>query len=326
MRAIKVISLSCLVGLAFALVGCRGEREAAFPTKAVELVVAFPAGGSTDQMIRPLAEAASSVLGQQVVVVNKPGGNGTIGTGEVARARPDGYTVLVMQAGPGATQPHQGDVPYKIEDFEPLMLIFRNPLILGVGGHTPWKSVAEFVENARKRPGEIKFGASPVGGLPHLVMVQLERAADVRVTTVPYQGMGQALPALMGGHIDAVSAHPADVVAHLETGNLRLLGAYQPERLREFPELPTMKEQGYDVVGSVWGGLVVPKGTPKAVQTKLHDAFKTALESRQLNEAWGTLRISPSYAPADEFLRIWKEDFDRFGPLIRELKQAGVLQ
>src|SRR5919204_6883093 len=121
-RTIRPISLLLSLALASALVGCRGEREAAFPTKPVALVVAFPAGGSTDQMIRPLADAASSVLGQQVVVINKPGGNGTIATGEVARAKPDGYTVLVMQAGPGATQPHVEDVPYKMEASEPLML------------------------------------------------------------------------------------------------------------------------------------------------------------------------------------------------------------
>jgi tripartite-type tricarboxylate transporter receptor subunit TctC len=186
--------------------------------------------------------------------------------------------------------------------------------------------VQELVEDARKRPGEIKFGASPVGGVPHLVMVQLARAADIKVNTVPYQGMGQAMPALLGGHIDAVSPHPADVVAHLDTGRLRLLGVYEPERLKEFPEVPTMREQGYDVVGSVWGGLVVPKGTPKAVQTRLHDAFKKALESQQLQEAWRTLRISPTYQPAEEFLKLWRSDFVRYGPLIRELKEAGVLQ
>jgi tripartite-type tricarboxylate transporter receptor subunit TctC len=311
--------------LAFALTACRG-RDAAFPTKPVELVISFPAGGSTDLMLRPLADAASSTLGQQVVVVNKPGGSGTIGAGEVARAKADGYTLLAMLAGPGATQPHQGDVPYTMEDFDVLMQVFRNPLFLATRGDAPWKSTKEFADDAKRRPGEINFGATPVGGVPHLVMEMLGRAGGFKVTTVPFPGAAPAMTALLGGHIDAVSVHPGDVAAYMGDGKVRLLGVYETERLKEFPDIPTMREQGFDVVGYVWGGLVVPKETPKATHDKLHDAFQKGLESQQVKEAWATLRISPSYAPADEFVQLWKSDFERYGELIQELKQAGVLQ
>lgn len=321
----RALQLLAALVLAFTLVGCRGGA-AAFPTKPVELVISFPAGGSTDLMLRSLADATSSQLGQQVVVVNKAGGSGTIGTGEVARAKPDGQTILAMLAGPGATQPHQGDVPYKKEDFEPLMLVFRNPLFLVTRGDAPWQSAVEFADDARKRPGEIKFGATPVGGVPHLVMEMLGRAGGFKVTTVPFPGAAPAVTALLGGHIDAVSIHPGDVASFLDGGQLRLLGVYEPERLKEFPSTPTMREQGFDVVGYVWGGLVAPKSTPKAVQDKLHDSFKQGLESQQVKDAWATLRISPTYQPADEFSKLWQSDFERYGELIRELKQAGVLQ
>jgi tripartite-type tricarboxylate transporter receptor subunit TctC len=324
MAPMRSLQLLAALTLAFSL-GCRGG-EAAFPTKPVELVISFPAGGSTDLMLRPLADATTPALGQQVVVVNKPGGSGTIATGEVARARPDGYTVLALLAGPGATQPHQGEVPYKMEDFEPLMLVFRNPLFLVTRGDAPWKTTGEFVDDARRRPGEIKFGATPVGGVPHLVMEMLGKAVGFKVTTVPFPGAAPAMTALLGGHIDAVSVHPADVAAYLGDGKVRLLGVYEPERLKEFPDVPTMREGGFDVVGYVWGGLVVPQKTPKAVQDKLHDSFRQGLESQQVKDAWATLRISPTYEPAGEFSELWRSDFDRYGELIRELKQAGVLQ
>lgn len=324
MLLMRWLLLLTVLTLTFTL-GCRAG-EAAFPTKPVELVITFPAGGSTDLMLRPVADAASSTLGQQVVVVNKPGGSGTIGTGEVARAKSDGYTVLALLAGPGATQPHQGDVPYKMEDFEPLLQVFSNPLFLVTRGDGPWKTAKEFADDAKRRPEEIKFGATPVGGMPHLVMEMLGRAGGFKVTTVPFPGAAPAMTALLGGHIDAVSVHPGDVAAYLGDGRVRILGVYEPERLKEFPDVPTMREQGFDVVGYVWGGLVVPKGTPKAAQQKLHDAFKEALESRQVKEAWTTLRIGPTYASGEGFAKLWKSDFDRLGALIRELKQAGVLQ
>jgi len=310
-----------LIALGFMLSWC--PTEAAFPTKAIELVVAFPAGGATDVMMRPLAAAVSKDLGQQVVVVNKGGGSGTIGSGQVARAKPDGYTILVMQVGPGASQPHMDEVPYKIDDFEPVMLVFENPLFLVAGANTPWKNAKEFVEDAKKRPSAIAFGAAPMGGIPHLVMELLRREGGFDVKTVPFQGGGPTITALLGGHIDVTSLNPAEVSPHVPTGKMRLLGVYNTERLKEFPDVPTLREQGFDAVGAVWGGLVVPKGTPKEVQSTLHDAFKKGLENQQVKDAWAKLQTPIKYRTAGELLTVWKMDYDRYGALIRGLKKAG---
>ena len=296
-----------------------------FPNKPIELVVAFPAGGASDVLMRALADQVSKDIGQQVVVVNKGGGSGTIGSGEVARAKPDGYTVLLMQVGPGATQPHIDSVPYKTEDFEPLMLNFDNPLFLVTGAQTPWKNVKEFVDDAKKRPGQIQFGAAPTGGAPHLVMELLAKVGGFQVNVVPFQGGGPASTALLGGHIDAVSLNPAEVTPLVQGGKVRLLGVYSAERLKEFPDVPTMKEQGFDAVGGVWAGLVVPKGTPKDIQTKLHDAFKKGMESQQVKDAWGSLMTPVKYLPAAEFLKLWQTDFERYGEIIRDLKKNGRL-
>ena len=315
-------SAALLLALPVATAGCNTAGPA-FPSKTIELFVVFPPGGSSDVLMRSLAEAATPIFGQQVVVVNKAGGNGIIGTGEGARAKPDGYTVTLMQAGPGATQPHVDKVDYKIEDFAPLMLVFKNPLFLFAGLHTPWTNAKEFAEDAKKRPGQINFGASPVGGVPHLVMEFFGTKAGFKVNTVPFQGAAPALTALIGGHVDCNTAHPPDAVA--QKGKLKILGVFEPERLKEFPEVPTMREQGYDAVGYVWGGLVVPKDTPKDIQTKLHDGFKKALESQLVKDAWGKLLLPPSYAPPDEFLKLWKEDYDRFGVIIGDLKKSGRL-
>jgi len=317
-----LLTMALLLALPLAPTGC-GSTAPAFPTKTIELVVAFPPGGSSDVMMRGLAEAATPIFGQQVVVVNKAGGNGTIGTGEVARAKPDGYSIIVMQAGPGATQPHIDKVEYKIEDYEPLMLAFKNPLFLFAGINTPWKNAKEFVEDGKKRPGAINFGAPPVGGVPHLVMEFLGSAGGFKVNTVPFQGAAPALTALLGGHIDCTTAHPPDAVA--QAGKVRLLGVFEPERLKAFPEVPTMREQGFDAVGYVWGGLAVPKGTPKDVQTKLHDGFKKALESQQVKDSWGKLLMTPSYASGEDFLKLWKTDYERYGVIIGDLKKSGRL-
>lgn len=319
-RLLRIIPAMSIV-LVFVLSWC--PSEAAFPTKPIELVVAFPAGGATDVMMRPLAAAVSKDLGQQVVVVNKGGGSGTIGSGQVARAKPDGYTILVMQVGPGASQPHMDEVPYKTDDFEPLMLVFENPVFLVTRANTPWKSAKEFVEDAKKRPNSIAFGAAPVGGIPHLVMELLRREGGFEVKTVPFQGGGPTITALLGGHIDVASLNPAEVAPHAPTGQMRLLGVYNTERLKEFPDVPTLREQGFDAVGAVWGGLVVPKGTPRDVQTKLHDAFKKGLESQQVKDAWAKLQTPIKYKTASEFLTLWKTDYDRYGALIRDLKKSG---
>ena len=318
-----LLALVLLVALPLAPLGC--SSGATFPNKTVELWVVFPPGGASDVMMRALADDMSQSLGQQVVVVNKAGGNGIVGTGEAARAKADGYTVVVVQAGPAATQPHIEQVPYTVADFEPLMLVFKNPLFFVAGAHTPWNNIKDFVEDAKKRPGQIKFGASPAGGVPHLVMEFLGKAAGVSVNVVPYQGGAPAMTALLGGHVDVISVHPADVTPQMGTGKIKILGTYEAERLKEFPDIPTMKEQGYDAQGFVWGGLAVPKGTPKDVQTKLHDAFKKALESQAVKDAWAKLNMPTSYTTGEQFLQLWKSDYDRYGGLIKEAKQLGRL-
>ncbi|MHB1131425.1 MAG: tripartite tricarboxylate transporter substrate binding protein [Chloroflexota bacterium] len=323
-RVSVLMVLALLLALSALPAGCATGGNA-FPTKAIELVVAFPAGGATDVLMRSLADAVSKDIGQQVVVVNKGGGSGTIGSGEVARAKADGHTVLVMQVGPGATQPHIDSVPYKIEDFEPIMMAFENPLFLVVGEQTPWKNAKEFVEDAKKRPGKIQFGAAPSGGAPHLVMELFAKVAGFQVNIVPFQGGGPASTSLLGGHIDAVTLNPAEVTPLVQGGKVRLLGVSSAERLKEFPDVPTLKEQGYDAVGAVWGGLVVPKGTPKDVQTKLHDAFKKGMESQQVKDSWSKLLTPIKYRPAAEFLKLWQTDFDRYGEIIRDLKKSGRL-
>ncbi|MHB1134152.1 MAG: tripartite tricarboxylate transporter substrate binding protein [Chloroflexota bacterium] len=320
-----VLALLLVLALVLSVASSSCSSAPAFPNKAIEVTVAFPAGSSSDVMMRALADAASKEFGQPVVVVNKGGGNGIIGTGEVARAKADGYSILQMQAGPGATQPHIENVPYKMEDFEPILQHYGNPLFLVAGADTPWKTAKEFAEDAKKNPGKINFGAGPVGGVPHLTMEFFANVGGFKVTVVPFQAAAPALTALLGGHIQVTNAHPADVVAQLETGKIKLLGVYEPERLKAFPDVPTMKEQGFDAVGYVWGGLVVPKGTPKDVQTKLHDGFKKALESQQVKESWGKIRMSPTYLPAAEFLKLWKTDYEKYGQLIANLKKAGAL-
>lgn len=263
-----------------------------YPNKPITLIVPWPAGGSTDRHLRTLAEIASTHLGQNIVIENKPGAGGTLGPSTMAAtAKPDGYTIAQFPLGM-LRMPHMQKTNWDpINDFS---------YILGVSGYTfgftvradsPHKTFNEYIEAARKQPGAINYGSTGTGSSPHLLMEELAGNAKVQLNHIPYKGNADLQAALLGGHVMAQS-DATGWDKFVDAGQMRLLVTFGEERTKRWPQVPTAKELGYNVVSSSPYGLVGPKGMDLAIVKTLHDAFKKAMDDpkhlavlEQLNQA-----------------------------------------
>ena len=289
-------------GSAAVLAPFGAARAQAFPAKPITLIVPWPAGGSTDRHLRTLAELAGKNLGQNMLVENKPGGGGTLGPGQMAMtAKPDGYTLAQLPMGV-LRMPHMQKVPWDpLKDFT---------YILGVSGYTfgftvradsPYKTLADYLDAARKAPGKIDYGSTGIGSSPHLLIEDLAMLAKVQLNHVPFKGNADLTQALLGGHVMAMS-DASGWDKFVDGGQMRLLATFGDKRTQRWPNVPTAKELGYDIVYASPYGIVGPKGMDPAVVKTLHDAFKKAMDDprhvellAQLNQdAW--YRSGPDYA------------------------------
>ena len=253
-------------------------QGADFPSKKVTAICPWSAGGGTDTILRGLAKETEPFLGQGITVVNKTGGGGAIGHGAGIHARPDGYTVTMITF-ELISLPPQGLVPFTYKDYDLLMRVNMDPAAITVPVDAPYNTLAEFVDYAKKNPGKIKVGHSGPGSVWEIGGSIFAEKAGIELTFVPHDGAAPAVTALVGGHIQAVSVSPAEVRAQVEAGNLKILGIMNDERVALFPDVPTMKEQGFDATFGTWRGLAVPKDTPKEVHAILAEAFKKGMES-----------------------------------------------
>lgn len=292
-----------------------------YPDHAVTIVVPFSAGGTTDLVTRALAENMSKPLGTDVVVDNKVGAAGTIGTADVARARPDGYTVGMLPVGPLTTQTHLRHLPYRPDSFDYVCMVYSDPQALVVRKDSRFKTLKDFVDYAKAHPDKITFATTGPGTIPHLGMLQLENDAHIRLVHVPYKGEANILTAILGNHIDAMVAHPAFVADNADS--LRALAVMAPERMTQYPDLPTFKEEGYPVDAIVWGGLAVPKRTPQSAVEKLSSACKAATSSETFQGRLKNLKMPAKYMGHDEFSAFVKKEYELNGKL---LKQAGLVK
>jgi len=254
-----------------------------FPKKKVTIICPWSAGGGTDTILRSLSRSTEPFLGQNITVINKTGGGGAIGHGLGIAARPDGYTVTMVTF-EIISLPPQGLVPFTYEDYSFLMRVNMDPSAITVPTDAPYNTLAEFVAYAKNHPGDIKVGHSGPGSVWEIGGSIFAEKAGIDLTFVPHDGAAPAVTALVGKHIQAVSVSPAEVLGQVESGNLKMLAIMNDERLADFPDIPTMKESGYDVSIGTWRGLAVPKKTPKDVQVVLHDAFKKGMDSAEFRK------------------------------------------
>src|SRR5574341_2645650 len=256
-----------------------------FPDRTITMVAPFPPGGVADLTARPVAAAMEKILKSPVVVVNKTGAAGAVGMSFVANSRPDGYTLLMALSSisiiPEADKLFDRKPAYTIDQLTPIALISADPTILVVRADRPWKSVKEFVDDAKKRPGEIAYSSSGVYGTLHMAMEMLSHGAGINLKHVPYSGAGPALTALLGGHVDTLASGPAVVVPHIKAGKLRPLAGWGAKRVAALPDVATFKELGYDIEFYIWAGLFAPRGTPPAVMKTIRDSVKQAVNSAE---------------------------------------------
>jgi tripartite-type tricarboxylate transporter receptor subunit TctC len=297
-----------------------GQAASDYPNKPIELVVPFGAGGGTDVLARVTAEAAKKHSSQPITVINRPGASGGIGLTEVVNARPDGYKIAMVTV-EMAIIPHMGIAKFSPEsDFTPLVRLNADPVVLTVSADSPWKTIEEMVDAAKKSKDPLKFGNAGTGGVSHLAAVALQQKAGTTFTHVPFQGNAPAVVALLGGHIDAVTASPSEVFSFVQTGKLRALAVLADQRLGgAFAQVPTLKERNIDLSVGTWRGLAAPKGLPADVMARLSAiAVRTANEPA-VKEAMDKQNLGYSVADGEAFRRQIAADSALYKQLIEKM-------
>jgi tripartite-type tricarboxylate transporter receptor subunit TctC len=262
--------------------------QSPYPSHSISMIVPFPPGGLADTVARPVAEAMSRELGQSVVVENRGGAGGGIGMGYVAKAAPDGYTVLMALS--SLTVLPEADVIvgrtplYAIRSLRPVARFTADPTVLAVRADAPWKTVKDFVEYAKAHPGKINYGSSGNYGTMHVPMEILAQQAGIKLTHIPYTGAGPAVVALLGGQVDALSTGPATVLQHVKAGKIRVLAHWGTAKLQTLPEVPSLRDSGFDAEYAQWSGLFVPAATPEAVVQRLRAAAHAAANDTKVKE------------------------------------------
>jgi tripartite-type tricarboxylate transporter receptor subunit TctC len=258
------------------LLAARSAHAQAFPNRPITLQIAFPAGGATDVQMRALAEAATRVFGQQVLIDNRPGAGGTLPAQNITRARPDGYT-LAQLALPALRLPFMQRMSFNPRtDFTPVIHLTGYLFCVCVRAESPYRTWADLVADARARPGQVRIGNTGANGTPHLTLVDLCTTENIQVEHIPFRGEGDAVPALLGGHMEA-SGTGSGVVELVEQGRLRVLNVWSAERSWRWPDVPTLRELGYPMTVTSPYGLVGPLGMEPELIQRLHDGFRVAL-------------------------------------------------
>jgi tripartite-type tricarboxylate transporter receptor subunit TctC len=321
-------SLATVLVILMVVVADSASADEPFPTRPITIVNPFPPGGQADLTGRPLAASLERILKQPVVLVNKPGASGAVGMQSVAVAKPDGYTILI-------TVPAISTIPevdklfgraptYTRDQLAPLARINADPTIVVVHPETPWRSVKELVEEVKRRPGEIVFSSSGIYGASHVPMEMLLQAAGgLKMRHLPTTGGGPATTAVLGGHAQLWCSPPGVASPHIKSGKLRPLAVTGATRHPNFPDLPTLKELGYDVEYYLWIGLFAPKNTPGSAMKAMREAVRQAVDDPAFKNAMEKIQTPIAYQDADEF-RAWLDvDAARLAEVI---KRVGRLE
>ena len=316
--------LGSLGAAALSVPGLRLAHAASYPERPITFICPWPAGGTADVTMRALCAAAAKELGQPVVVDNKAGASGMIGLKALSSSRPDGYTV--------------GQIPISVTRFSQLGTVQLDPLkdlsyIARVSGQTfgiavradaPWKTLKELVAEAKANPEKITYSTAGIGGATHVGMEEFAMAAGVKFRAIPYKGGSEALAGLMGGQVD-VLADSSSWAPQVKAGKLRLLATWGEQRTREFKDVPTLKESGFNVVVDAPNGIGAPKGLPPDVAAKLRAAFKTAAASPEFTEACARIDAPVMYLDGPEYAQYVSAVYEKETQLIERLKLKELL-
>ena len=305
------------------------DAQAAWPTRNITMIVPFPAGGQADFAARPVALALERILGKPVVVDNRAGGaGGSVGNAQAARAEPDGYTVLMTLSSlailPEADRLFDRPVAYEVSQFKPVARVLADPTLLAVAATAPWKTLQDFIDDAKKRPGEIPYGSSGPYGTLHIAMEMFAANAKIKLLHVPFRGAGPALTALLSGTVQAIAAAPGTLRPQVDDGKMRVLANWGAERIASFPDTPTFKELGFPVVEFyIWAGLFAQTAVPEPIMIRLRDAMREAVQSPEAKKTFEAGGSPVAYMDAPEFAKFVEVDSAR---LIAAVKTIGKVE
>ncbi len=316
----NILWLMAVVGFILCIPTIPGfvSAQEKYPTKPINFIIGYPAGGTTDVCARPLVSAASKILGQPVIVVNKPGGASAVAVATLKNEKPDGYTIGILPSGAVLSQ-HMRKVPYdSAKDFTPVIQYAVYLYGLVVKSDSPWKTFKEFIEFAKANPGKIRYSTAGPGTPQHLVMERLALKEKIKWTHIPFEGGGPAIANLLGGHVEA-SSQTTEWKKHVEAGTLRLLAVYGEKRMNDFPNVPTLLELGYNITAPSLICVVGPKGlSPQIVET-LHRAFKKSMEDPDFIKIGLQMDQPVLYRGPQELAKHLVEMNEEVGALIQSL-------
>jgi len=309
--------LSCIIGLAFS-----ASVLAQYPQKAITTVVGFEPGGGTDTTARIVAPALGELLGQNVVVENRAGAGGNIAVDVVARAAPDGYTLVLANVGALTVNPHIMKTPYDpLKDLVPVSMaaVFANVLV--VQPALPVKNVGDYVKYAKQKPG-VTYASSGVGGAGHLAGELLKGMAHIDIVHVPYKGGGPAMQGFLGGQVDSFFATPISSISQIRAGKAKAVATTGSKRAALMPDVPTVAEAGYPGYEALnWYGFLAPKGTPREIIERLNKEIVKALANPQVVSALHKTGTEPKSSTPEEFAAYIKREYDTWGKVVKE---AGI--
>ena len=287
------------------------------------MIVPFPPGGVADTVARPVADALARELKQTVVIENKPGAGGGLGMGLAARAAPDGYTVLLALSSisvlPEADKLFDRKPAFTLNQFKPIARFTADPTVLVVRADAPWKTLDEFVADAKRRPGVLNYGSSGNYGTMHVPMEMLKSAAGFRMVHIPFTGAGPAVVALLGGQVDAIASGPATVAQHIRDGRLRALAHWGEQPLQSLPEVPSLTSLGLRVRFAQWSGLFVPAGVRDEVVQRLRAAARKVAADPQVQQTIRTAGSPIEYLDAPQFQAYWDADAALMADVVRRI-------
>ncbi len=304
-------------------------QAAPYPSRNITMIVPFPAGGQADLAARPVALAMERILGKAVIVDNRAGGGGgSVGNAAAARAEPDGYTLLMTLSSlavlPEADRLFDRPVAYEVSQFAPVARVLADPTLLAVPASAPWKTLQEFVADAKARPGQIPYGSSGPYGTLHIAMEMFASSAGIKLQHIPFRGAAPALTALLSGTVQALASAPGVLKQQVDDGKLRVLANWGAERIPGFPNLPTFRELGYkDVEFYIWAGLFAQTALPAPIMAQLRKAVAEAVKAPEVVKTFEAAGSPVAYLDAPEFSKFVADDSAR---LIAAVKKIGKVE
>lgn len=321
-QTLSLMSMPVLGGI-----GLGAMAQDSYPSHPITMLVPFPPGGVADTVGRPVAEAMGRFLKQSVVVENKGGAGGGIGIGQVAKAKADGYTVLMALSSivvlPEADKALARTPLYQLNQLKPVARFTADPTVLAVRADSPWKTYQEFIAYAKKNPGKLTFGSSGNYGTMHVPMEQLKASTGTFMVHVPYTGAGPAIVALLAGHVDALSTGPASVAQHIKAGKIRALAHWGEGRLAALPDVPSLKELGLPITYSQWSGLFVPAETPAPVIDQLRQASRQVVQDAKANQAMANAGTSFMFQDMPDFERFVEHDAKTMAAVVKVIGKVN---